>query len=139
MHDIELFKDWKFSIVPKHRGLSGILMDKDLAALGDAFVNFVYSLALSFKKGKPMGKKLSNITLASAFKKAGLRSMLPSRMDRHKQANAAEALIVYAWLAGILSLEEILQIMNTSEKIDESLERILEMIVRKSGTSHLKA
>jgi len=127
------------SFIPKYRSLAGILADNDLAALGDAFVNFVYSLALSLKEGKPVGRKLGNAPLASALRKAGLRRMLPLRTDRHQQANAAEALIVYAWLVGVLSLKEILQIISTSEKIEDSLGILLQEIVQKSGITQQKA
>jgi len=136
MPDINcLFKSFDLSFIPKYKSLSGILADHDLAALGDAFVNFVYSLALSLKEGKPVGKKLGNVILASALKKSGLRKMLPLRTDRHRQANAAEALIVYAWLVGVLSLKEILKIMSTSEKIEDSLGTLLQEIAQKSGIS----
>jgi hypothetical protein len=124
--------------VPKHQSLSGILADSDLAALGDAFVNFVYSLALSSREGKPVGRKLSNMKLASALRKSGLRKLLPFRIDRHRQANAAEALIVYAWLVGILSMEEILRIFNEAESIEEALETLLREIWRKYGSLSLK-
>jgi hypothetical protein len=117
--------------VPKYRSLSGILTDSDLAALGDAFINFVYSLALSSKEGKPVGRKLSNMKLASALRKSGLRKLLPFRIDRHQQANAAEALIVYAWLVGILSLKDILQTLNETESIEDALEILLREIWQK--------
>jgi len=134
MRDINcLFGDSDFPFIPKHRSLREILADDDLAALGDAFVNFVYSLALSLKEGKPIGRKLSNMTLASALRKADLRKMLPFRMDRHRQANAAEALIVYAWLTGILSLKEILRIISRSENIEDAWGMLLQEIVEKSG------
>jgi len=125
------FEDLDLSFVQKNRSLAEILTDNDLAALGDAFVNFVYSLTLSLKEKKPVGRKLDNAKLASALRKAGLRKILPHRVDRHRQANAAEALIVYAWLVGVLSLKEILQIMSTSENIEDSLGRLLQEIVPK--------
>ena len=134
MRDLShLFDASDFPFISKHRSLTEILTDNDLAALGDAFVNFVYSLALSLKEGKPAGRKLGNVPLASALRKAGLRKMLPFRTDRHRQANAAEALIVYAWLVGILSLKEILRIISSSENIEDSLEILLQKIVEKSG------
>ncbi len=136
MRDVNcLFGDLKLPFILKHRSLTGILADNDLAALGDAFVNFVYSLSLSLRGGRPVGRKLSNVVLASALRKSGLRKLLPFRMDRHQQANAAEALIVYAWLAGILSLREILRIMNTSEDIEDSLGILLQEIVQKIEVS----
>jgi len=127
--------DLDLSFILKNRSLAKILTDDNLAALGDAFVNFIYSLALSLKERKPVGKKLDNVKLAFALRKAGLRRMLPHRMDRHRQANAAEALIVYAWLVGALSLNEILRIISTPENIEDSLGMLLQEIMRKIGIS----
>ncbi|KYH42644.1 MAG: hypothetical protein AYL33_001850 [Candidatus Bathyarchaeota archaeon B63] len=126
------------NFIPDHQNLSDILMDNDLAALGDAFINFAYSLASSFREGKPVGRKLSNMKLASALRRSGLRRILPSRVDRHQQANAAEALIAYAWLIGITSLREIIQIMNETENVEEALEALLRRIWRKYESSLLK-
>ena len=129
MHDIKrLFKRSDFPFILRYQSLRDILMDHDLAALGDAFVNFIYSLALSFRSGKPVGEKLDNETLASALREAGLRKILPFRMDKHKMANAAEALIVYAWLRGVMSIGDILKIIEGSEDIRDSWRILLQRI-----------
>lgn len=104
-----------FTLKQQYKGLTEIFMDQKLAKLGDAYVNFLYSLALSNKKGNPTGIKVKGSLLADALKKAGLRKFLPSRIDRHKQADAAEALIVYVWIQGLMSLEESLEIFEKSE------------------------
>ena len=101
-----------FTFVPQYESLSQVLMDQKLASLGDAYVNFLYSLALSKRKGEPTGTKVKGRLLADAFKKAELRKFLPSRIDRHKQADAAEALIVYAWIRGSMTMEEGLKILE---------------------------
>ena len=130
MHDIKrLFKCSDFPFVLEYQSLKDILIDHDLAALGDAFVNFIYSLALSFRSGKPVGEKLDNETLASALREAGLRKILPFRMDRHEMANAAEALIVYAWLRGVMSMGDILRIIERSDDIRTSWSVLLRKIV----------
>ena len=108
-----------FAFIPQYESLSEVLMDQKLAKLGDAYVNFLYSLALSKKRGEPTGTKVKGRLLADAFKKAGLRKILPSRIDRHKQADAAEALIVYAWIRGSMTMEEGLKILEQSgDKIE---------------------
>ena len=101
--------------IPQYESLSEILMDQKLAKLGDAYVNFLYSLALSKKNCEATGIKVKGRLLADAFKKAGLRKFLPSRIDRHKQADAAEALIVYAWIKGSMTMEEGLEILDQNE------------------------
>jgi len=114
-----------FAFIPQHKNLSEILMDQKLAKLGDAYVNFLYSIALSKKKGEPTGTKVQGRLLADAFKKAGLRKFLPSRIDRHKQADAAEALIVYPWLLGSMTMEESLEILQQNEDTIEAFSVIL--------------
>jgi hypothetical protein len=114
-----------FTFVPKYENLSEVLMDQKLSSLGDAYVNFLYSLALSKKSGEPVGTKVKGRLLADAFKKAGLRKLLPSRITRHKQADAAEALIVYAWIRGSVTMEEGLQILEENEDEVEAFSCLL--------------
>lgn len=109
-----------FAFISQYRSLREVLMDQKLAALGDAYVNLVYSVALSKRKGEPTGAKVDNRLLAEALKKAGLRSLLPSRIDRHKQADAAEALIVYAWIRGSMTMEEGVSILEQGEDTVEA-------------------
>ena len=109
-----------FAFISRYRDLREVLMDQKLAALGDAYVNLVYSVALSKRKGEPTGAKVDNRLLAEALKKAGLRSFLPSRIDRHKQADAAEALIVYAWVRGSMTMEEGVSILEQGEDTVEA-------------------
>ena len=106
--------------MPQYENLSEVLMDQKLAKLGDAYVNFLYSLALSKKKGEATGTKVKGRLLADALKKAGLRKFLPSRIDRHKQADAAEALIVYPWLRGSMTMEEGLEILEQNENSEDA-------------------
>lgn len=114
-----------FAFIPQHKNLSEVLMDQKLAKLGDAYVNFLYSMALSKKKREPAGTKVQGRLLADAFKKAGLRKFLPSRIDRHKQADAAEALIVYPWLLGSMTMEEALEILEQNEDTIEAFSILL--------------
>jgi len=114
-----------FAFIPQYESLSEVLMDQKLASLGDAYVNFLYSLALSKKKGEPVGIKVEGRLLADAFKKAGLRKFLPSRIDRHKKADAAEALIVYAWIRGSMTMEEALKILEQNEDTIEAFSFLL--------------
>ena len=120
-----------FAFIPQYESLSEVLMDQKLASLGDAYVNFLYSLALSKKKGEPAGTKVEGRLLAEAFKKAGLRKFLPSRIDRHKKADAAEALIVYAWIRGSMTMEEGLKILEQNEDTIEAFSFLLLTAKRK--------
>jgi len=104
-----------FSFAKIYKDLTEVLMDHKLAALGDAYINFAYSLALSQNKGQPSGAKVRGSVLAEAFKKAGLRKHMPSKVSRHMLADAAEALTVYAWLHRYIKLEECVTILEKAE------------------------
>ncbi len=81
------------------------ILDKELASLGDALVNLIYSLGLSIARGRAEGAKVSNLVLAKALTSAGLRHLAPSRADRQQLADVAEATVACAWLRGVITLE----------------------------------
>jgi len=109
-----------FAFTSQHESLGEILTDHKLATLGDAYVNFIYSVALSNRERHPVGAKVSSHILAEALKKAGLREFLPRRTDRHSQADAAEALIVYAWIQNLMSIEEGVDLLGQHENVIEA-------------------
>jgi len=113
------------NFTPKYRSLSEILTDQKLATLGDAYVTFIHSLALSKKRGEPTGARVNSHILAKALKKAGLREFLPSRTDRHKQADAAEALIVYAWIKDLTTIEDDVNVLKEHEDSAEGFYSLL--------------
>jgi hypothetical protein len=122
-----------FSFTRHHTSLKDVLRDRELASLGDSYVNFVYSLALSNMRRKPSGAKVKGSVLAEALRKAGLRDYLPSRMTRHMLADGAEsararALIVYAWLQGLITLEESVTITGRNKDLVEGLSQLLAII-----------
>jgi len=112
----------------RYKNLPDVLTDHELAALGDACVNFVFSLASSKRLKKPVGKKVKSWILANALRRADLRKLLPSRVDRHRQADAAEALIIYAWMKGIISIEECVTILGKELETDEGFTTLLQTI-----------
>lgn len=124
-------KGREFSFARTHRNLADVLKDRELASLGDAYINFAYSLALSNKTGQPVGIKVKGEALAEALKKTGLREYAPSRMTRHKLADAAEALIVYAWLQGSLTLVETASILERADDLVDGLGSLLKVIAKR--------
>ena len=115
----------------KYDSLHEILTDHKLAALGDAYVNFIFSLAESKKSGEPVGARVDNALLAEALKKAKLRELLPSRTNRHEQADAAEALIVYAWIRDVMTIEEGVRILEQAEDPAEAFCSLIRKVVEK--------
>ena len=83
-----------------------VLADSRLAKLGDAYVNFVFSLGRSRALREPQGIKVSDRILAEALRRSGLRQELPRRTTRQDCANAVEALLVYGYLNKLVTLEE---------------------------------
>lgn len=114
-----------FEFTPDYRALDEILSDHGLATLGDAYVNFLYSLYLSIKGGKPTGEKTDNRTLSKALAHSGLREQIASRVDRHKQADAAEALLVFAWIQGTTTITECVEILLRHENSMKALSALL--------------
>lgn len=120
-----------FSFRTVQGSLAEVLADRDLASLGDAYVNFAYSLALSNRRRKPLGVRVKGSVLAEALRKAGLRDSLGSRMSRHALADAAEALIAYGWLNGCLTLDESVTIMSKGEDAVEGFSALLTTVKKR--------
>jgi hypothetical protein len=124
-----------YTFTKPYKSLTQILTDRKLAQLGDAYANFVYSLAISNRNGEPTGAKVRGSILANAIKKAGLRSYLPSRMTRHIMADAGEALIVYAWLNEQITLEESITSLEENNDPVEGFSQLLTKIKNKTKLS----
>jgi hypothetical protein len=117
-----------FSFIKTYKTMTEVLTDHKLASLGDTYTNFAYSLALSNRRGKASGVKVKGSILAEALKKARLREHMPARMTRHMLANAAEALIVYAWLHNYVTFEESIEILGKAEDSVEGFSQLLATI-----------
>lgn len=123
-------------VLKKYESIEEVLLDRELAGLGDTYVNFIYSLAMSQKSQRPVGAKVNNRILAEALKKSGLRKLLPHRIDRHIQGNAAEAIIVFAWLTDVLSFEDCLKTLRENDNVTEAFANLLRNIWRKLGAAY---
>jgi hypothetical protein len=97
--------------------LRQVMRNKQLASLGDAYVNFVYSLALTRLNGYPQGTKVSDRILSQALRLAGLRDELGTRVAKKDLANASESLLAEAYRRDVLTIEESVRIIN--EKPEE--------------------
>jgi len=122
----------QFPFTPACRTLQDVLTDHDLAALGDAYTNLLYSLYLSTKTGKPAGARANSYILSKALRQSGLRELMPTRVDRHKQADAAESLLVYAWLQGLTTITESVEALTKHESAAEGFSSLLSDAKKKS-------
>jgi hypothetical protein len=123
----------KAPILKEYDSLQKLLLDKDLAALGDSYINFVYSLAVSKKTGHPTGAKVNNRILADAVEKSGLRKLLPHRVDKHARGNAAEALMVFAWLQDMQELSDAIKVINEQDDPAKAFANLLRDALEKVG------
>lgn len=133
MAEVSLSKYFPF--IWRYSKIEEILNDKDLASLGDAYINFIYSLALSKNYSRPVGRKLNSSVLSIAIQKSGLRKLLPHRVSRHRQADAAEALIVYGWLSGAISIRESIDIVAREDDLTDNLTLLIKTILERSKIS----
>ena len=114
-----------------------IMRDKQLASLGDAFVNFVYSLALTRLKGYPQGTKVSDRILAQALRQSGLRDRLGTRVTKKDLANASEAVLAKAYLNNLLTTDESVQLICRSENPDAGLSDLLKLAAERIHRAEL--
>jgi len=114
--------------------LESILKDQKLAKLGDLYVNFLYSLALTQTKNEPTAVRVTDKDLAEAARKAGLREILPKRTSRGDVANAIESLLIHAWLNKIVDSEEIVNLLKkNAENPAEAFANVATEILRRLG------
>ena len=105
--------------------MRSILRNKDLARLGDSFVNLVYSTAKTKACGRPVGEKVPDRVLSQALEIAKLP--VPMRLTHGERGDVVEAVLAYAWMHNMLPLEEAVAILYTTisgaEYESRSLER----------------
>jgi hypothetical protein len=123
--------DEKQTLTFGYNTLSEIITDKNLARLGDAYVNLVYSLALSLRTGRATASRVKTEVLAGALRRSNLRGSLPRRVDKHSQADAAEALIAYSWLSGSIALNESTKILKEEEDPTEGFTKLILTTLKK--------
>jgi hypothetical protein len=124
-------KKKRFAFAREYETLQEIAMDEDLANLGDAYTNLVYSIYISQRENKPRGAKISSLILSKALRRVGLRKLMPSRMDRHKQGDAVEALLVYVWLLGLTTITEDVDMLAKHDDVVEAFSFLLNGVKRK--------
>ncbi len=79
--------------------------NKGLAQFGDGLVNVSYSLAQTMLTKRLTGTKVSRKILSKALQDAGLRRCCKRRANAHDMADAAEALVAYAYFHLDYSIE----------------------------------
>jgi len=115
--------------------MRSILRDKDLARLGDSFVNLIYSTAKTKASGKPVGEKVPDRVLSQALEIAKLPVQM--RLTHGERGDAVEAVLAYAWMHNLLPLEEAVTILYTTISGAEYESRSLEREISAKAFSRL--
>ena len=119
----------KKSETPSQRSnLSDLLLDKNLAKLGDSYINFLYSIAMTITKKEPTGIKVSDRLLALAAKEAGMRVLLPKRTPIGRVADAVEVLLIHSVISGSLKMKDMIEILLESE--DDTITGFKNIIIK---------
>ena len=113
----------KLRTIKEFSNLREILINKDLAKLGDPFVNFIYSLAKSCVLEKYSGWKVPDKVLAQALRDAEMRSLISQKSSSHELGDAVEALIVHEWLFQKISIEKFIDILYIQLKTGDFSDR----------------
>lgn len=116
----------KLRAIKKFSSIREVLIDKDLAKLGDPFVNFIYSLAKSWVLGQYSSWKVPDKVLAGALRDAKMRSLLSKKASSHDLGDAVEALLVYEWLNERITIQELVTIIYEQLRVGDLSDRIKE-------------
>ena len=110
--------------------LKPIMRDQGLAKYGDTVANYIYSQAKTNILGKPFGERVFDKALAEAIRNIGLREVMPSSISTGKIGDGVEALIGFSILEKILSIDDLIIIIEPIIKeyqknieIDRKIER----------------
>ena len=103
------------------------IVTKGNSKLGDALVNFIYSLAKSAVSTQATGTKVSDYVLATAYRSSLWRKneILKLKGKKGYLADHVESLVLYFWVFELVSLEEMVEYLIKNldpEKLHHSRE-----------------
>lgn len=105
-----------------------------LAKLGDAYVNFVVSAALTIYKGEPVGAKVPGKVLTLAYSRSQLSTKCVNSR-RVEKSEVVEALFGYAWLSGLLDAEKgvkkLVDLLKRGYTIEDGLAELTNFVISK--------
>ena len=119
--------------------------DQRLSKLGDALLNFIYSLSLSYHSATPEGRKIPNKILARALEASSHRELIPRRSDKHRKGDIVEAVFACAWLRGMFEIREAARFLSEknqtkdqpidSQGYSEALAELMDGLLSEMGMS----
>ena len=101
--------------------INDFISHKGNAKLGDALVNFLYSLAKSIATNHTTGIKVSDYVLAQAYKNSKWHENknVVIKGDKGRIADAIEGLILYFWAVKKLSLTALVEPLSKTLKFKD--------------------
>lgn len=98
----------------RSNNLTTYVRNKSNAKLGDALVNFIYSVAKSLVSGIPTGMKVSDSILSEAFKGSlwYKTNNLKLSGKKNRIADAVEALILFFWIYKEIDLKKLIEALE---------------------------
>ncbi|MFX0124550.1 MAG: ribonuclease III family protein [Candidatus Hodarchaeota archaeon] len=98
-------------ITGRNKNLTTYVYSKNNAKLGDALVNFIYSMAKSLASEIPTGMKVADSILSEAYKGSSWYKTNTLKLSGKKNriADAVEALILFFWVHEELSLKNLIE------------------------------
>ena len=111
MHELKKSLQIQDERMGSSKNLLTYIHSKGNAKLGDALVNFIYSVAKSLASENPTGMKVSDSILSEAFKSSLWHSTKTLKLSGKKDriADAVEALILFFWVHEGLSLKKMIE------------------------------
>jgi ribonuclease III-like protein len=101
--------------------LKRVLVDRNLAQLGDSILNFALSAALTKVSSRPTGRRVKNSLMTPLIDSSALKPLLPLRTSKRDRANAFEALAGYLWKKKAFKIEELIDVMaKPRDSVDDS-------------------
>jgi hypothetical protein len=100
-------------LMPAKGDIKTIASSKGIAQLGDAFINFLYSVSRSIAYKQASGCKVSDTVLSNAYRASLLKKKVLMKGDRDKIGDGVEAIIIWAWAQNYLTLKEMLYIITS--------------------------
>ncbi len=91
-----------------------IMRNHGLAKFGDTLTNFIYSLAKTKVQGEAVGARVFDKALAEVIHQTGLRCVMQSSASSGDLGDGVEALVGYAYLNEIMSIEEMVTLLVSS-------------------------
>jgi hypothetical protein len=121
----------------EHKTIDVIMHDKGLAKVGDNLVNLAYSLAKSQVLGKLTGEKVRDSVLARAIRETSVYRHMNRRTDSGRAADAYEAIMAYLWMAGKITIHDMVNYLCSDLAIDRATNRKKEGEIASISFQHL--